>query len=798
VLAWVAGLGLWLHDLLRHKAGTMGGRPDNLSWLARSGMPAVVLATLAAGYYLVNESSTRARSAVEAGLIHRVGTAALAIDPETLVRVSSAGTVAEDDPAVARMRQRLMALRSVAGDLLRVYLWKIESGQVVVPRAWLVGGTTGAGDPALFRVGAKGLPSAGQAHLIGPLGRGTMVLLASAPVVDFADGRQVAWLGFDVSADQWFSAQAFARVQTIALVGLFASVAVFFFAYQMLREYEAELRVAKESAEAADRAKEEFLAVMSHEIRTPMQSVLGYGELLGRSSLTKSQRDYLDAIRGQGRTLLRIVQDILDFAILRKSSYTLKRETVYLPRLVHSVFDTIQPLAARKALRTAVAVGDDVPEVVGGDGVRIEQILLNLLGNAVKFTDHGEVRLDVTVESRAMVDGQAVTWVLFRVADTGVGIRHGETERLFEPFVRLTQAEGKTREGAGLGLATVKRLCELMGGRVEIESTWGRGTTFFVRLPFTPIAGGETPAVEEAAATPAATRGEIRRLGDVLPLRVLVADDNPFVRKLMGEYFCAIGYEPVLVENGAEACARWREFDLVVMDLRMPGMDGVAAARRIREESRDEAKPWIVGVSATLAETEIERAMAAGMNDFLGKPFFVQSLVEAIEASPLAGRLAGEASLGACDASAAAPGRIDTSVFTTPAHGSGEDEAGAACGGAGGVMSWMPDLSAPGDSEIVEQAIAEMPGIMDEIGAALGKGDHDTAAERAHYLKNTILALRIEPMIGSCREVFELATLGDTGAAERSLQALRAAFTDWRGKRAPHRENTERSGVPPA
>jgi CheY-like chemotaxis protein len=556
--------------------------------------------------------------------------------------------------------------------------------------------------------------------------------------------------------------------------------------------------VAKESAEAGDRAKEEFLAVMSHEIRTPMQSVLGYSELLAHSDLGIAQREYLDAIRSQGRTLLRIVQDILDFSILRKSSYTLKRETVFLPRLVESAFETIQPLAARKDLRTSLSIAEDVPEVVLGDAVRIEQILLNLLGNAVKFTDQGAIRASVEVDKRGSNPDRTVEWVVFTIADSGMGIRKDEIRRLFEPFARAPDAESKPREGAGLGLAIVKRLCQLMGGRVEIESEYGKGTRFFVRLPFVTVTGPvDATAFAEQGMSAASREAGMGRLGTVVPLRFLVADDNPYIRLLMIEYLHSIGYDPVAVDSGGQAAARWREFDFLILDLRMPGMDGVTAAQKIREESKNAVVPWIVGVSATLAEAEIERAMRAGMNDFLGKPFFVQSLVEAIEASPIYVERLGRHEVDA-DADDSEAGRGVHVVTPSPGGADPADPQGgveivAVAGEAPEAaetkivpepavevpMSWMPDLTANGTSAIVEQAVAEIPGLLDEIGSALQKRQFEVASDRAHYLKNTILALRIDVMNGPGRELNERAAAGDAPLAIEHLDTLRQNFAAW-------------------
>ncbi len=777
VLAWVASAGLWIHGVLRQRGGPRAAAPESRGLLAPLLLPVVIGATLVGGYFLVNASSSRVREAIERDHLFHVRTAALAIDPEALDLAWSDPGSAGREQAIERVRRQVAALRAVADELVRVYVWGIAGEVVLLPPEWIAvsqRSQMALENPVVRLVGLKALQErGGGAHLLGPIGsRSASVLLANAPILDPSSRQQNGWLGMEISARVWLTAQASARLQTIALVGLFASLIVFFLAHQMLREYEGELVVAKERAEAADRAKDEFLAVMSHEMRTPMQSVLGYGELLARTPLNEVQSGYLDTIRNQGRTLLRIVQDILDFAVLRKSSYTLKSEDIYLHRLVESAFDSVKPLASRKGLSIDLSIGSGVPEMVRGDGVRIEQILLNLLGNAVKFTDSGGVRLKVRLKVAETGDADDRTTVVFSVIDTGSGIRAADQKRLFEPFTRLNPAEGVPKEGAGLGLAIVKRLCQLMGGDVELVSEWGMGTQFSVYLPLEVIAAHAGP---EAAAADAGSaleqRGEPVELARELPLRILVADDNPFIRRLMMEYLHSLGYGPVSVSNGAEAVARWREFDLLMMDLRMPGMDGVVASGHIRAQSGHPEEPWIIGVSATLSEEEIERAMKAGMNDFLGKPFFVQSLVEAIKASPLYER---RGDVPAAPAPAAAAEEFTAGAEEAPAPPPSAPS---------GVMSWMPDLGANGGSALVDRAIAEVPEVLGEIETALAAGDFEVVGERAHYLKNTIFALRMDPLVAPCRRVSDGAAALDAAATRGALADLGGAFAEWRAAR---------------
>ena len=795
VLAWVAGFGLWLQGVLRRRTFFASHR-EMTSPLAAVVLPLFILVTLLCGYYLVNWSSDRARQEIGRAYLDNVSTAALAIDPAMVREAWSNGTVDVASDAALRISQQVRGLLGASSEFVRVYVWNITGGRVSPPREWLAvrestdGVFRDASEPAIVKVGGDAISGLSGSKLLPPIGsKGESVIIAIAPIIAADAVSAVAWIGLDINAREWLRAQAGARLQTIALVGLFASLIVFFLAHQMLREHEAELLVAKESAEAADRAKDEFLAVMSHEIRTPMQSVLGYGELLARTPLSAAQTGYLDAIRSQGRTLLRIVQDILDFSILRKSSYTLKTERVFLHHLVETAYETLKPLAARKSLRFELTIANDVPEVIVGDAVRIEQILLNLAGNAVKFTDVGSVQIDVAHDGEETSGDRVLQRVRFTISDTGMGIRQADVRRLFEPFTRLSYAEATPKEGAGLGLAIVKRLCQLMGGSIDLESEWGKGTRFIVRIPLQPVEADASVSAGDSAAFMEAPPAAVANLGVVLPLRVVVVDDNPFIRRLMVEYLRSIGYNPLAFTNGAEAVDNWDKADLLIMDLRMPGMDGVTAAARIRAASGKDNHPWIIGVSATLSEGEIQRAMLAGMNDFLGKPFFVQSLIEAIQASPMfAKRKSDAAAKGAApepDEPDQDEGDADGMEEMDTAGGTGEsvDDDAPIPEPPPGVMSWMPDLSANGDTDIVKQAVEEIPGLMDDIGEALRTGDLEHAADRAHYLKNTIFALRMEPMVAPCRSVYERSQNGDVTSAQQSLETLRAAFASWNAER---------------
>jgi len=776
LLAWIMALGLWMGVVLARRYVTKPITGFALTSVALWLFPMALIVILLGGYYLLNWNAERVQRAVQKNYIYRVQTAALSVNPDDVAAL----TFTDGDRNTnnyLRLQHQLAAIRDVSEDVRFVYLWAVRGGMLIYP----VDSGTGGDRPDARSsfVHRRASVNDEEAYLrnypyfLGPFQDqiGTLVV-ANARIPSIETGETLCWLGMDINAENWFSSYANARGQTIAIVGLFAALVVFFLAYQMLRESEGDLVVAMETAEAADRAKSEFLAVMSHEIRTPLQSVLGYGELLARSKLTATETGYLDAIRSQGRTLLRIVQDILDFSALRRTSYTLKSESVHLHTIAELAFNTARPMADKKGLDYRLTIDPEVPTLVEGDGVRLHQVLLNLLGNAVKFTPSGSVTLDVEQQSINTAVTPPVALIVMKIADTGIGIRPEDKRRMFEPFTQLGLSQHVPREGAGLGLAIVKRLCDLMGGSIELESEPGAGSRFRIELPFSVLREETETSSKDGHPQPIADEEPVLNLAAMVPLKILVAEDNPFIRNLLIEYLKQLGYVPVAVATGGEAVRNWKGFDLLILDLRMPEMDGVEAAARIREESGDnKEQPWIIGVSATLQEYEIERAMEAGMNDFLGKPFFVRSLQEAIQASAVFARSPGSES---------APVAVAESAIPSEEMVQDSEEASARS------SSWQPpgdtdDIYRAGilDSELIQQAIDEIPALLTDMEHGLGKEDFELVQERAHYLKNTIYALKMDELFDPCSNVYDMAGLGRVEDALEALGGLREVFDTW-------------------
>lgn len=396
------------------------------------------------------------------------------------------------------------------------------------------------------------------------------------------------------------------------------------------KQVETQLRAAKVEAEAASRAKSQFLANLSHEVRTPMNAVLGMTQLLSRTRLNSRQQHFAQVALESGQALLHLIDDMLDLSRIEAGKLALHAGEFSPRKWVQEVLELMAPQAAMKEVQLTKSIGEDVPDTLCGDEHRLRQVLVNLVSNAIKFTERGSVAVELTVAGNvpAARSDRASTQVKLRccIRDTGIGIAEEAHSRLFNPFSQADESTTRRFGGSGLGLAISRQVIEAMDGKIGFESNVGEGSLFWFEVTLA------APEVERASETAVAT-GSAKLSG-----RVLVVEDNAVNRSLLAEMLALLGLKVSMAENGAQALAllERQSFDVVFMDWHMPQVDGIEAARRIRAREAESlakgAKPAvIIALTASAMPGDSESCLAAGMNGYIAKPFMFDEILDVLQ-----------------------------------------------------------------------------------------------------------------------------------------------------------------------
>lgn len=603
----------------------------------------ITISVLAAGWLGMNAAVKLTEEELQSKLLLRAITAAATISYDRVDRLT--GTAADGGTEdYLFLREQLLRAQQLNSDCRYVYLLKMAEGRMVFPISTEPEDSPEYTPPGYeYKDASAALRQIfvnGQPFVEGPLSDewGTW-MSGLAAVREPADGRIIAVVGIDIAASDWLAAIATTR---LIVLGLTLTVLLMLYAlfYAMHTTANAARRVylaekqAKEALETVSQAKSKFMAYLSHELRTPVSGILGLGELLQTTALDSRQRDYLSAMEYSARSLLTVINEVLDFSKIEADKLQVDSvEFAFRPVLKNTVA-MLQANALNKGLELSTVIAPELPALVVGDPARLQQVLLNLAGNAIKFTESGKVEIAAICLRQ---DDERVE-VQIIISDTGIGLEPAEIDKLFQPF---SQAEGgnvRKYLGTGLGLSISASLVKLMGGEIGVTSRKGEGSSFWFSLPLRVAkpelaAAGTGPAgfVQPADALPAWLAQPVT--GGRAGGEVLVVEDNPIIQQVVGLQLKHLGLTADSAGNGQEAVekALKTDYKLIFMDCGLPLLDGMAATRLIREKEALVGRHTpIIALTGNSLPEEQQQCLAEGMDDCLVKPVSIEDIRQAV------------------------------------------------------------------------------------------------------------------------------------------------------------------------